>query len=265
MEELVGRRDSPRTLPVGELALRSVGVGGGERGADIFQSEARVVQRRRVDVHPHGRQRSPSDDHLSDSLDLRQLLLEDRRTDVVHASALDDGRRQGEDQDRSVRRVDLSIGGVVRQVGGELAAGRVDRRLDVARRRVDVAVQVELDRDVRRAERGGRGHFGDAGDPAELALERGRNGGRHGVGARAREPRLDADGGKLDLRQRRDRKELVGDGAREGDRHGQERRGDRPVDERRREAHPPSAGTSPTAGCRPRRRAMRCARRSNAR
>src|SRR5438105_3751413 len=84
--------------------------GSSARGAHVFQSETGVVQRRRVDVHPHGRQRSASDDHLSDSLDLRQLLLEDRRTDVVHAGALDDVRRQGEDHDRSVRRVDLPVG-----------------------------------------------------------------------------------------------------------------------------------------------------------
>ncbi len=42
---------------------------------------------------------------------------------------------------------------VVRKVGRELAAGGVDRRLDVAGGGVDVPVEVELERDVRRAER----------------------------------------------------------------------------------------------------------------
>ena len=41
--------------------------------------------------------------------------------------------------------------GIARQVGRQLAAGGIDRRLHIARRGVDVAVQIELQRDARRA------------------------------------------------------------------------------------------------------------------
>ena len=86
-----------------------------------------------------------------------------------------------EDHDGRIRRVDFPVGRVVRKVRRELAPRGVDRRLDVARGRVDVAVQVELDRDVGRAEPGRRGHLRDAGDAAELTLERRRDGGGHRV------------------------------------------------------------------------------------
>ena len=53
-----------------------------------------------------------------------------------------------EDEDGRVGRVDLAVGRPRRQVGGQLAAGGVDRRLHVARGGVDVAVEVELERDL---------------------------------------------------------------------------------------------------------------------
>ena len=59
----------------------------------------------------------------------------------------------GVDQDRAVGRIDLLVGRRVRQVLGQQAAGRVDRGLHVLRRAVDVARQVELQRDRGRAER----------------------------------------------------------------------------------------------------------------
>ena len=69
-------------------------------------------------------------------------------------------RGEREDQDRRVGRVDLAVVRAERQVGRQLAAGGVDGRLHVARRRVDVAVEIELQGDRRRAERARRGHLG---------------------------------------------------------------------------------------------------------
>src|SRR5205814_6084360 len=45
--------------------------------------------------------------------------------------------------------------------------------------RSDVAVELELDDDLRRGEHAGRGHRGDAGDGGELLLELGRHRGTH--------------------------------------------------------------------------------------
>ena len=50
--------------------------------------------------------------------------------------------------------------------------------------------EIELHGDVGRAENAGGGHLGDAGDAAELALERRRDGRGHRFGARAGKRRL---------------------------------------------------------------------------
>ena len=68
---------------------------------------------------------------------------------------------------------------------GQLGTGGVDGGLHVAGGAVDVAIEVELHVDAGRAQGGARGHLGDAGDAAELALERGGDGGGHGLGVGA--------------------------------------------------------------------------------
>ena len=111
----------------------------------------RAFEHGRIDLDAHRRQRAAADEHLADAVDLRDLLLQDGRRDVVHLRAADGVRRQREDHDRRVGRVDLSIARVARQIRRQLASGRVDRRLHVARGAVDVAIEVELQRDLRRA------------------------------------------------------------------------------------------------------------------
>ena len=57
---------------------------------------------------------------------------------------LDDVGGEGQNQDGRVRRIDLAIEWIARQIGRQLAARGVDRRLHIARGRIDVPVQVEL-------------------------------------------------------------------------------------------------------------------------
>ena len=59
--------------------------------------------------------------------------------------------------------------------GGSCRAALRDHRLHVLGGGVDVAVEVELERDVRAAERAGGGHRVEAGDRRELLLERRRD------------------------------------------------------------------------------------------
>ena len=139
--------------------------------------------------------------------------------------------------DGRVGRVDLLVarrrGHLVRQ--GLVGDG--DRRLHVLPRRVDVAVEIELDDDRGRAERAQRGQLADARDLRELPLER--RGDRRGHGLRARALKVggDLDGRKIHLRQRGDRQERKGDQADECQRRHQQRGGDRPADERFGEVH----------------------------
>src|SRR4029079_4978377 len=104
-------------------------------------------------------------------------------------------------------------------------------RLHVLRRRVDVAVQFELQRHRGCAQRARRGHLRDAGDLAELACERLGDGGRHGFRACAGQGRRNADGRKVHLRQGRHRQQSERHEPAERDCHHQQRRGDRPVTE----------------------------------
>ena len=131
--------------------------------------------------------------------------------------------------------VDLAIAGVRGQVGGKLRAGGVDGGLHVAGGAVDVAVEVELHGDASVAGAGGRRHLVDAGDAGELALERRGDGGGHGFGVGAGKVGADGDGGELDLRERGDREQLVGDAAGEDDREREQERRDGALDEGRGE------------------------------
>ncbi len=268
--ELIGGAERPGVVDVRQLALRAVGVGAGERRTHILQADAVAAELSGIEVHPHRRQRAAADGHLADAFELRQLLLQDGRGHVIHPRPLHQRGGERQEHDGRVRRIDLAIGRIVRQVCRKLAAGSVDRRLDVARRGVDVAVEVELQGDVGRAERARGSHLGDAGDASELPLQRRRHRRGHRLRACARQPRLHGDGGKLHLRQRRNGEELVGQGAGQRDRHRQQRGGNRPVDERRRNAHACSAsGRSGRSGLADWRSAFlcvtRCARRSKKR
>src|SRR5207249_3328079 len=117
----------------------------------------------------------------------------------------------------------------------------------------DVAIEVELQRDGGVAERAGGRHFGDAGNASELAFERRRHGGGHGFGTGAGKRRADLEGGEIDLRQGRDREELVAQRSGQRDRRREQRRADRTVDEGGGEAHgaPSRAASTPAAADQP--------------
>ena len=86
--------------------------------------------------------------------------------------------RERQDDRRRIGRIDLAVRRVARQVRRQLAARGVDRGLHVAGGRVDVARQIELQHDARAAQPARRRHLGHAGNAAELALERRRDGRR---------------------------------------------------------------------------------------
>ena len=96
-------------------------------------------------------------------------------------------RGQAQDHDRSVGWIDQAIGRVAGQVRRQIGARRVDRRLHIPRRAIDIAAQIELDRDAGLSELALRGHLRNAGDVAELPLQGGRDGGGHDLGACARQ------------------------------------------------------------------------------
>ena len=137
--------------------------------------------------------------------DLRDLLREDRVGVVVDLVERQDVRADRERQDRLVGRVALAS---TSAASAACAGRRLDAALIAACTSccggVDVAVEVELQRDLRVREARDARHLRQRRHLAELALERRRHRRRHRVGARARQVRRDDDGRVVDLRQRRD-------------------------------------------------------------
>src|SRR5207244_11419319 len=105
----------------------------------------------------------------------------------------------------------------------------------VAGRGVDVAIEFKLQSDVCGAEAARRSHLRDAGDAAELALERRGDGRSHGYRAGSRQVRANRDGRKIHLRKRRDGQEAESDDAGKQNGDGDQRRSYRPSDKGRRE------------------------------
>ena len=68
------------------------------------------------------------------------------------SGAVENVRGQRQNHDRRIGRVDLAIRRIARQVRRQLAARRIDGRLHVARRGIDIPVQIELQRDAGAAE-----------------------------------------------------------------------------------------------------------------
>ena len=103
----------------------------------------------RVDLDAHRRQRRAADGDLTYAVELRKPLLQNVAGRVVHAARRQRFRRQGEDQDRRIGGIDLAVGRVAAQTCRQVGVRRIDRRLNIARRAVDVAVEAELKRDAR--------------------------------------------------------------------------------------------------------------------
>ena len=88
------------------------------------------------------------------------------------------------------------------------------------------------------------GHLVQPGHLPELALQRRGDGGRHHVRAGAGVQRRDLDGRVVDLGQRRQRQQPVGQQAGQQDRQHQQRGGDRALDEEARRVHGECAAAS---------------------
>ena len=98
--------------------------------------------------------------------------------------------------------IDLAIRRIGGKVGRQVRSGGIDAGLHVARGDIDIAAEVELQRDGGGAERTRRGHLGEACDVAELALQGSGDGRCHDLRAGAGQAGGHGNGRKIDLRQR---------------------------------------------------------------
>ncbi|MGY3359021.1 hypothetical protein ACVWZK_005684 [Bradyrhizobium sp. GM0.4] len=185
-----------------ERAFRPGDVGTGDRGAQVFHGYAIGGEPREIRLDADGWLQSAEHRDAPDAGNLAQPLRQKRIGDVAHRPQRDCVGAQRQRHHRRIGRVHLGVGRRIRQRLGQHAGRRVDRSLDVLGGTVDVAVEIELQRDLADAERARRVHRRQRRDLAELPLQgRGDQRGDH-VGARAGQLRRHLHGREIDLRQR---------------------------------------------------------------
>src|SRR6185437_13535088 len=215
--DLVVGVDGPGTRRAVQRALGRVDVGVGDGGAQVIDVEPVGGKRAHVGNDAHRGPLAAADAHQAHALDLRDLLRHARVGEVLELRQRQSLRDDPEGEDRRIRRIYLGVDRRSGQVGRQQVTGGVDGRLHLLLGDVEAQRQAELQRDYRGATRAGRGHLVEAGHLPELHLERCRHGRGHDLRARARIEGLDLDGRIVDLGQRRQRQEAVGDDTGEQD------------------------------------------------
>ncbi len=235
--ELIVGIDRRRPSGAVEAALGLVRIGIAYRGAQVVERQPVRGQRGRVGLDAHRRALPAADAHQPDARKLRELGCEARVGKILDLGQRQRFRCQREGHDRRVGRIDLVVDRRRRQVRGQEASRCVDRRLHLLLRNVEGQAEVELQRDDRRSAGAGRRHLLEPRHLPELALERRGNRRGHHVRAGARVKAHDLDRRVIDLRQRGNRQDAVGEDAREQDRDHQQRGRHRPQDERAGRTH----------------------------
>ena len=141
----------PAVASLLDHAHRPQRITAGNDTAHLVQRDAIVHQRSRIQLHPHSRQGRAAYTHLANTRNLRDLLRQNSRAYVVQLAGRQVGRTQRQPHDRCLRRVDLVVFGVARHARRQVATHRVDRRLHLARRFIEVAVQLKGERHLGRA------------------------------------------------------------------------------------------------------------------
>ena len=241
-----------RQLPVGlhhERLVRAVERPGRHVNVRVLHRRRNLVdpdlprrQRSRVELDPHRVLLRPEHLHLRHALHHRNPLPQQRFRVFVHHVERQRLRAEREEIDRLVGRIHFVECRRARHVRRQLPLHARNGRLHVLRRAVDVAAQVELQRDVRRAERAGRRHRIDARNRRELLFKRRRHGRRHRVRIRPGQVRAHVDRREVDVRQIAHGKRPVPEYAGQEDRGHDERRHDRAFDEKFCDVHRRVAG-----------------------
>jgi hypothetical protein len=147
-----------------------------DRRRELVEPDAMRRQLVGVGVDPHRVLRGAEHVDLRHAADHRDALRDRALGVLVDGRHRQRGRTEHQEEDRLIVRVHLLVRRRRRHLRRQLARRLRDHRVDVLRRGVDVAAQVELQRDVRAALRAGGVDRVEAGDCRELLLERQRDG-----------------------------------------------------------------------------------------
>ena len=193
-----------------ECALRQIDIVDADHTAHIFEAQPARGQRLRIDLDADGWFLPSGDTDQADAGYLRDLLQQN-----VFRVGIDRRERQRvgscrEHEDRCVGRVHFVDRWRVGQVGRQIGTRRIDGRQRVGHASIDAPTQIELQRDLRVAQRARRGHLGETGDLPELRFERRCHGRGHGLRIGARQLRGDLKRRIARIWQRRDRQQWIG-------------------------------------------------------
>jgi hypothetical protein len=226
------RNDVVRLFRPEQLSCRLGHVPVLESGTDLVDADLLGFQFVWIHLNAHGVPGRALHVDLRDAADGRDARRQNIFRVGIDGRHVERVRRQVDRQNRLIGRVHLAERGRCDERGRQQRHGGGDGGLNVDCRAVDVAVQIECQRDVAAARVAGRGHFIDAGNRGELPLEWTGHCRRHGVRIAARQIGADADRRIVDSREIADRQGPIGDDAEERDPSHQEARRDWAVDER---------------------------------
>ena len=180
----------PRAFAVGIVfngAARPVGVGRLQRGPHVFHADAQAVQGKRNQLHPHRRQRAAAQLYIANPGHLRDFLLQQIGHRVIHLPRRLGAGRERQNNHRCRCRVGLAVCRVAAQRGRQVCTGGVDGTLNFTGGRIDLPVQVKLQRDAGGASAAVGRDFVDACNDCQPAFQRRGHTGRHGFGAGPRQ------------------------------------------------------------------------------
>ncbi len=144
VRNLIVCQDVQSPLVVTQLTARFVRVLKTHHRADIRQRHSVTLQFVRDYLDSHRGCRSACNDHLAHAVDLRKLLRQDRRRQVINLRHLVFVGRETQDHDRSVGWIHLAVGRILRKIGRQIRSCGIDGGLYVTCSAVDVAIQVKL-------------------------------------------------------------------------------------------------------------------------
>ena len=155
-----------------ERALGQIDVGAGDDAADVLEADAAGGERLRIDPDANGGLLLATDPDQADARNLRDLRQQDVFGIGIDRRQRQRIRRQRDQHDRRLRGIHFPDGRRIGDIGWQIRACRVDRRKDVRGCAVDRARKLELHGQLRHAERAGGGELRDAGNLAQLLLQR---------------------------------------------------------------------------------------------
>ena len=118
-------------------------------GMHFVNADAERCQLARIELHPHRVRLRTKNTHLRHAIDHGDLLRQHRLAVVIHGRKRQSGRRQREKQNGRIGGIHLVVARRRGHVRRQLSLRLGDGRLHVLRRRINVALQTELNGDLR--------------------------------------------------------------------------------------------------------------------